>query len=259
VEYPVKASALYLCKRSGVWLGMALALGACSGARSENKGSSLGAADGGARDAAEPVAEGDDTGVTPDDAAIDESPDTDAELLDDAGDDASSAEVDAGDDGAAPRACDARTASAPGCASGERGGLIDVELYANVAACAGSWEGDVKNGASLCGTGFHLCRGTDLGVRTLGFEQATAFCGCFALDAAQDNYNCFDGCSEQADAGVDSYTQLDMAGVGFDCPYQFRDATGCLAGARVDATENDGYGCGFAPYLSGVLCCADLE
>jgi hypothetical protein len=267
MESPVETSALGTWRRSGLWLGMALALGACSAARSENKGASLGAADGGARDASEPAAEGEDAGATPDgDAALDESPDTGADLADaaplgaeDAGDDAASPEVDAGDDGGAPRACDARTVSASGCASGERSGLVDVELHPFVAACAGSWVGDVKNGASLCGAGFHLCRGTDLGVRTLAFEPATAFCGCFALDAAQDNYNCFDGCSEQADAGIDSYTQLDMAGVGFDCPYQFRDATGCLAGARIDATENDGYGCGFAPYLSGVLCCADLE
>jgi hypothetical protein len=253
----VKPVVLDLRKRSAVWLGIALALGACGGARSENKGSSLGVADEGARDAAEPVTEGEDAGPTPDDSAVDEAPDAGAELLEDAGEDAASGETDAGDDGATPRACDARTASGSGCASGERSGLTDVELYPDVAACAGSWEGDVKNGASLCGAGFHLCRGTDLGVSALSFEQATAFCGCFALDAAQDNYNCFDGCSEQANAGVDSYTQLDMAGVGFDCPYQFPGATGCLSGARIDATENDGYGCGFAPYLSGVLCCAD--
>jgi len=234
---------------------------ACSGGRSDSVGSSLGAD--GARDGAVVDA----GAATEADGAADEGADAaspDADLSDgaDAGDaDASTADADAPDADAPDASSDAAVAcgaSLPGsgCASGQRSGFFDVEVFPDIAACAGAWEGDVRNGMALCGAGFHVCRGSDAVVRGTTFAEASAFCGCYAFDAAQDNYTCLDGCSAQAPQ-TDALDRLDMAGMGGDCPYRFVDGASCLATGRIDATENDGIGCSYDPRMRGVVCCAD--
>jgi hypothetical protein len=182
----------------------------------------------------------------------------------DAGDSGSDATADAPSDGAAIDASDASdgglcgpaTSPAPGCADGVRRGLTNASRHPDVAVCAGAWTGDVSNGIALCATGFHVCTGAESALNAVTFDEALCFDGCYAFDAAQDNFQCFPDCSSRAGT-VDTATGLDMGGMGSGCPYQFRNAGSCLTGGRIDASENDGIGCSYDARFSGVVCCRD--
>src|SRR5262245_34492413 len=76
------------------------------------------------------------------------------------------------------------------------------------------------------------------------FQEALCFGGCYAFDAAQDNFQCLPDCSSRV-GSVDIATRLDMGGMGNGCPYQFENAGSCLTGGRIDASENDGVGCNY--------------
>lgn len=155
-------------------------------------------------------------------------------------------------------AIDAAGTSA-GCADGTREGLVDPVAFPAVAACGGSWTGDVGDAGALCAAGWHVCRGDEAAVGAVTYAAATAFAGCFAIDAAQDNFICRPDCSAQVAAGVDTAANIDLAGVGASCAFQFPGGGGCLADGRIDHSENTGTGCDFAPGVSaGVVCCAPI-
>jgi hypothetical protein len=104
--------------------------------------------------------------------------------------------------------------------------------------------------------GWHLCIGGDAALSTISFADATAFPGCFAINAAQDNSHCHPGsCSDAVSAGVDSAANIDMGGVGQDCKLAAPNQTSCIKNGRIDASENSGTGCNFHPGLTGVVCC----
>jgi hypothetical protein len=146
---------------------------------------------------------------------------------------------------------------AQGCADGTREGFLDPGTFPAIAACAGTWAGDVANAAPVCAAGWHVCRGPELPLRAVTYAQATAFAGCFAVDAAQDNWMCSAGCSAAVAAGVDTAANIDLGGVGASCPYQLPGTTACFTGGRIDVSENSGTGCNFAPGITtGVVCCA---
>jgi hypothetical protein len=156
--------------------------------------------------------------------------------------------------------CDPRSltgaAATVGCADGTRDGLTDLVAFPAIAACAGSWSDDVANGAALCATGWHVCLGADAPVK-IGFAAASSFCGCFAIDAAQDNYHCYSDCS--ASVGIaDTAPQIDMGGMGAGCQWEIPSGDSCLASGRIDASENSGTGCNYYSGLSGVMCCRDV-
>ncbi len=154
---------------------------------------------------------------------------------------------------------------ATGCADGTREGFIDETVWPNVAACAGSWAGELTASSAdlLCAPGFHVCEPTDLELRVVTYDDATAFPGCFAYRASNDG---FDGCDALVCAGDEDHD--DMAGVGRGCralsgvAHQgMAGASSCLAdGARVDATccaaSVNGAGCQQTTQ-SGVVCCAN--
>jgi YVTN family beta-propeller protein len=141
----------------------------------------------------------------------------------------------------------------PGCADGTREGLVDSTAHPDIAACAGIWQGPVGNGGILCEEGWGVCSPEDLSVlQTVDYTEASAFAGCFAYDAAEDNNPCMP-C--RGDAGAD-----DMAGMGQACQYHASGAPSCISSGRVDATCCDdsasGTACQFKPGLTtGVVCC----
>jgi hypothetical protein len=141
-----------------------------------------------------------------------------------------------------------------GCAAGVRQGFLDVNAFLGIAACAGTWSGDVATAGALCATGFHVCRGNEPVFRTLTYGAASAFPGCFPIDAAQDNGVCVPGCSTST---ADQPANLDMGGVGSGCGWQFSGQTGCMATGRIDASENSGTGCSYTSGYAGVACCSD--
>lgn len=165
-------------------------------------------------------------------------------------------DADVGSVDAAVDPADASTTSAVGCADGTREGLIDPVAFPAVAACGGSWVGDVGGASALCAAGWHVCLGSEPAVAAVTYAAATAFTGCFAIDAAQDNFICRPDCSAQVAAGVDTAANIDLAGVGASCAFQFPGAGGCLADGRIDLSENTGTGCDFSPGVTtGVVCC----
>jgi sugar lactone lactonase YvrE len=141
-----------------------------------------------------------------------------------------------------------------GCAIGQ--GPVIAEASA-VAACIGTWKGDVSTAQNLCAPDWHVCRGTEPGIRTMTFDMASSVNGCFAFDAAQDSFACWSGCSSAVARGVDTAENVDMGGVGRDCPYRHETGWSCLASGRVNASENSGTGCAYNPKLTGVVCCPD--
>jgi hypothetical protein len=176
--------------------------------------------------------------------------------------DAATASPDAAPSGPVP-ACSDSPDSGPtatsdpgeGCADETREGLEDIAAYPDVAACAGPWTGTVDQAQDLCSAGWHVCLGSEPALTSVAFADGISFCGCFAFDAAQDNYTCHPGCEAAVNAGVDTAANIDMAGLGATCGYQFSGAGSCITGGRIDASENSGTGCNFTDGLSGVVCC----
>lgn len=167
---------------------------------------------------------------------------------------------------------DAGVLATAGCADGTREGFGDVARYPNLAACAGRWTGDLTDPAAdaLCSAGFHVCTHADTEPRVVDFVQATAFPGCFAYRASNDD---FDGCEPLVCHG--DVRHDDMAGMGRGCtpvsgaswPRTAADAGTCLAGnARLDAQccaasvalpgQSRSAGC-LQRGESGVVCCRD--
>lgn len=102
-----------------------------------------------------------------------------------------------------------------GCADGTREGFADVTLFPDVAACAGTWTGDLDvstSASALCANGWHVCDELDSEVRAVSLAEATAFPGCFAFRASVDG---LDGC-EPLDCSNDA-THDDVAAVGASC------------------------------------------
>lgn len=160
-------------------------------------------------------------------------------------------------DAAPPDATATDAALAAGCADGTREGFVSRAMFPAIAGCAGTWTGEIAEAAVLCETGWHVCRGDEPVFATTTYAQATAFTGCFGFDAAQDNYICRPDCSAAVDMGIDSAANIDMAGAGAGCAYQFPGTGGCLSDGRIDASENDGNGCSYFAGLTGTVCCAD--
>lgn len=112
-------------------------------------------------------------------------------------------------------ACDVSDSgvSQPGCADGTREGFVDDVAWPDVAACRGSWTGDLSASADvLCGTGFHVCTNTDTVLATIRTSDALSFPGCFAYRASNDG---FDGCDPLECQGNPS--RDDLAGMGRGC------------------------------------------
>jgi hypothetical protein len=167
-------------------------------------------------------------------------------------------QVDAGQDAAKDTG---PTISVTGCAAGSTAAAIDagpdsgLDGGVGVAACSGTWTGDVTNAAPLCGTGWHVCNGSEPALREFTYEAATSFGGCYAINAAFDSFGCGVGCMASVEAGVDTAANVDMGAIGSGCPYKFPGSGSCLKNGRIDFSENSGTGCNFAAGLTGVACC----
>ena len=151
--------------------------------------------------------------------------------------------------------CQPTAATASGCADGTREGLVSQLAFPKIAACAGSWTGDVSNAAPLCASGWTPCLGADPSVKKVFYPQAKLFAGCFAFDAAHDNHKCHSDCSAAVANGIDTATGIDMGGMGAGCTYGNAAWASCLGSGRVDASTNSGTGCNYYSGLKGVICC----
>jgi hypothetical protein len=145
-----------------------------------------------------------------------------------------------------------------GCANNAaRSGLNDQTKYPDIAACSGTWSGDISNGNSLCASGWQVCNGNDA-LNDLSYSSAIAVAGCFATNTANDNYICHSDCLAAVSSGVDTALNIDMGGVGSGCPWVFNDTskTSCFKNGRIDSSENSGGGCKYNKSVhSGVMCC----
>ncbi|MBL8923362.1 MAG: carboxypeptidase regulatory-like domain-containing protein [Myxococcaceae bacterium] len=162
---------------------------------------------------------------------------------------------------------------AAGCADGTREGFVDDVAWPDLAACRGTWSGDLSSAAdALCGAGFHVCTNTDAELATVRTVDALAFPGCFAYRASNDR---FDGCEPLECQG--NPDRDDMAGMGRGClllsgvqhaPAAVPDGgASCLADrGRIDAQccaiSVSVPGSGRAPGCrqrseDGVVCCRD--
>jgi hypothetical protein len=152
---------------------------------------------------------------------------------------------------------------AAGCADGTREGLTNIVQFPNIAACGGTYTGYIDEGSAdaICAPGWHVCRGFDAPLSAVNYTQATSFPGCFAFDAAHDCNACYPTCRGSVGVTivctvVNFTTDADMGGMGANCNYSGAGDVSCLASGRVDATTNT-FGCGWAPLLTGVVCCRD--
>ena len=149
-----------------------------------------------------------------------------------------------------------------GCADGARDGFTDLDRWPAIAACAGGFDGFIDDAPAraLCSAGWHVCTGDDPAIGAVTLEDARAFSGCFAFDAAHDCHDCFARCRPAIGACQKccvsgAPTDPDMAGVGAACTFwDSGPQQSCLATGRSDATTND-FGCGWRPGLTGVVCC----
>ncbi len=156
-------------------------------------------------------------------------------------------------------------AALSGCADGTREGLVDLELNPALAACAGTWAGDLTapGAEALCAAGWHLCRDDDTAPRAVSYSAATGFPGCFAMRASTDDG---DGC-EPLDCTVAN--RDDIAGMGGDCaqlsgvsraPSTVTTVGGCLADKGIIDSQCCSVSVAAPPGCpqrgeSGVLCC----
>jgi len=146
-----------------------------------------------------------------------------------------------------------------GCADGVREGFVDIEVWPQIAACAGSFQGPVfgPSAGEVCQVGWHVCSPADnpgdaAFLKMVSFEDATAFGGCFAINAAQDQGEC-QACTGEANGD-------DMAGVGSGCSNYHPDESGCIGDGRLDVICCEDHAtqkaCHFKPGLTdGVVCC----
>jgi hypothetical protein len=155
-----------------------------------------------------------------------------------------------------------------GCASGARAGFTDVKAFPDIAACVGSFSGTIgeASAASICASGWHVCRGDDPQVRRMTQEVASQFRGCFAYDSASDCGACYPTClgalgmcNAVCCVSSTNLADPDMAGMGADCGGP-EDAPitqkSCLLEGRLDAYPMlQQFGCGWQPSLAGVVCC----
>jgi hypothetical protein len=142
-----------------------------------------------------------------------------------------------------------------GCADGSREGFLEVPAFPNIAACRGSWNGAISDPSAraICVSGWHLCTHLDTGIlREISFQQATAFTGCFAFDAAPDGGSCLP-CTGAGGS------QNDMGGVGSGCGSKIEGSSSCLGSGRIDVVENQRNSCSFQEGVTdGVVCCKDI-
>lgn len=175
-------------------------------------------------------------------------------------------------EGAIDGGADAGTPETPvivGCADATREGFVDRQQFPDLAACGGTWAGwiDEPDAGALCAAGWRVCRGAADATKlaTVTHQQATAFFGCFAFDAANDCYGCHPSCRGAIDTTTtvngqecmipDGATQPDMAGVGANCTHHsVLPMTSCLKSGRLDSSTNT-WGCQYNPSMTGVLCC----
>lgn len=154
-------------------------------------------------------------------------------------------------------------AGGTGCADATREGFVETALFPDVAACAGRWSGwvDESSAASLCGAGWHVCRGSDRPIGRVTLAQATTFSGCFAFDSAHDCNACYPTCRGalgqcRACCVPNVASDPDMGGVGAGCLQHPVGTSSCLANGRVDSTQNS-TGCQWNERITGVVCCRD--
>ena len=102
-----------------------------------------------------------------------------------------------------------------------------------------------------------MCDGSEPTLNGVEYADAVTVIGCFAMNAAQDNYVCRPDCNAAVVGGVDTAGNIDMGAIGSTCPHKFPNKGSCIRGGRIDFSENSGTGCNFAAGLTGILCCAN--
>ncbi|KAL8616567.1 hypothetical protein ACOMHN_036599 [Nucella lapillus] len=132
-----------------------------------------------------------------------------------------------------------------GCADDNTEGL---HLHRNIHACAGSWEGHVRQGRRLCRRGWRVCSPRDgQALEAVSWLDILDLTGCYAYNAATRRGRC-----TKCKRGR-------MAGVGRDCRWLRHSKTSCLSRGRVEVLpprNSTAHGCRYVQGVtSGVLCC----
>ena len=146
-------------------------------------------------------------------------------------------------------------AAETGCANGTREALTDPQEFPDIAACAGKWSGPVSNAHGLCAHGWNVCSSNfDIAkLRRITFDDAVAVSGCFAFNAAQDNFSCIPCTGEPL--------AREMGGIGAGCQAHERSSDdSCITGGRIDvllpSEVSTANACQFREDVTtGVLCC----
>ncbi|MGB0590899.1 MAG: hypothetical protein ACPGU1_14555, partial [Myxococcota bacterium] len=103
------------------------------------------------------------------------------------------------------------------------------------------------------GDGYTVCKHSDAILGQVSFEEAQAFTGCYAYNAASDLDLCL-----ACDDGQDSN---DMSAMGAGCSegsgFAAASGSSCLASGVITAQEGSAAGCNYYDdgTLSGVVCC----
>ncbi|XP_025093186.1 hemicentin-1-like [Pomacea canaliculata] len=130
-----------------------------------------------------------------------------------------------------------------GCADDSTEGL---HLFRDIHACAGRWEGHVRNGKALCKRGWRACNPKDKDfLELLTWSDIYDLPGCYAYNGASRHGQC-QKCKNDK-----------MAGVGRNCMWMRHTRPSCLSRGRVDVLDpRNGTGCNYVDGVtSGVLCC----
>ena len=151
-----------------------------------------------------------------------------------------------------------------GCADGTREGFTNENSFPNIAACAGTYYGNINGGdtGGLCSDGWSFCDGSDIRSLSISYSDATSFGGCFAVNSASDCDACYITCESQTNLNSggcwDASGGFDMDGVGSSCSLN-SGRTSCLASGMVRANDNAGctWNSNGGNSRTGITCCKD--
>ena len=151
-----------------------------------------------------------------------------------------------------------------GCADGTREGFTNENSFPNIAACAGTYYGNINGGdtGGLCSDGWSFCDGSDIKSLSISYSDATSFGGCFAVNSASDCNACYITCESQTNLNSggcwDASGGFDMDGVGSSCSLN-SGRTSCLASGMVRANDNAGctWNSNGGNSRTGITCCKD--
>lgn len=157
--------------------------------------------------------------------------------------------------------------SGSGCASGNAEAYYPYSNNKLVAACPGSFTGDINGiqAQAMCSPGWHVCNGADIWAAQIAKTEGDALPGCYVFNSMHDCGGCWSQCSDTPQkAGINdvfgclrSGNSHTLAGLGAACtPKDHSSCLGATWGSVADSKFISRNGC-FVNSIAngGVLCC----